>query len=216
MHKVPSELELSYDRVAREYARRFFHELDAKPRDRELLDHFAELVIPLGPACDVGCGPGEVAHYLQQQGVDACGVDLSAEMVAVARELSPEIPFYQGDMGSLPFANASLGGIAAFYSIVHVPRANIPSVLGEFARVLVPGGWVLITFHIGEEILHVEEFLGEVVSMDFLYFQPQEIIDFLMDAGFEVGDVVVRDPYPDVEYQSQRAYIFAKAPEIAK
>lgn len=210
MNQDLHELQSSYDRVAREYARRFFHELDHKPRDRELLRRFAERVIPLGSACDVGCGPGEVAHYLKELGVEACGLDLSPEMVGVASELSPDIPFYQGNMVSLPFASASLGGIVAFYSIVHVPRPEIPFTLREFARVLVPGGWVLLSFHIGDKTIRTADFLGEPVSIDFYFFQPYEISGELEAVGYEVDEIVVRDPYPDVEYQSQRAYIFAR------
>ncbi len=61
----------SYDRVADEYARRIFDELDHKPFDREILDGFADAVRGLGPVCDLGCGPGQVARYLRARGVDA-------------------------------------------------------------------------------------------------------------------------------------------------
>ena len=67
----------SYDAVADEYVRRNFDELKDKPLDRDLLDRFADRVRGLGPACDLGCGPGQVARYLHERGVAACGVDLS-------------------------------------------------------------------------------------------------------------------------------------------
>ena len=77
-------------------------------------------------------------------------------------------------------------------------------------RVLQPGGRLLLTFHIGEGSIHVEEFLGRPVEMDFMFFTPARIAADLMEAGFVVDEVVERDPYPEVEYPSRRAYLFAR------
>ena len=48
--------------------------------------------------------------------------------------------------------------------------------------------------------------------MDFFLFQPSEIRRHLETAGLEIDEVIERDPYPEVEYQSRRAYIFARKP----
>ena len=114
----------SYDDVADEYVRRIFNELQHKPLDRELLDRFAANVRGVGPACDLGCGPGHVAHYLHEQGVDVCGIDLSPAMVERARRLTPAVDFRQGDMLALEATDESWAGIAAFYSIIHIPRRS--------------------------------------------------------------------------------------------
>ncbi|MFS8067706.1 MAG: class I SAM-dependent methyltransferase, partial [Byssovorax sp.] len=53
-----SDIQDTYDRVADEYVRRIFHELDGKPFDREILNRFAQRVRGLGPVHDLGCGPG--------------------------------------------------------------------------------------------------------------------------------------------------------------
>src|SRR5678815_3482605 len=91
----------SYDRVADEYVRRIFDELQHKPLDRQLLDRFAARVRDVGLVCDMGCGPGHIARYLHEQGVQVCGVDLSGEIVERARRLTPGIEFRQGDMMAL-------------------------------------------------------------------------------------------------------------------
>ena len=87
------DLQVSYDRVAEEYARRYFHELDHKPFDREQLARFAERVRDVGPVCDLGCGPGQIARFLHGLGVDAFGIDLSPGMVALAARLNPALRF---------------------------------------------------------------------------------------------------------------------------
>ena len=133
--RTVSDVQAGYDLVAEEYARRLFEELQHKPLDRQLLDRFATSVRDLGPACDMGCGPGHVARYLQGRGVQVSGVDLSAAMVAPARELNPGIEFSRGDMRSLDIADEALGGIVAFYSIIHIPRPEVVTALSEMRRV---------------------------------------------------------------------------------
>lgn len=206
------DVQSTYDLVADEYVRRIFEELEHKPLDRQLLDRFAADVRALGPACDLGCGPGHVARYLGERGVRVIGVDLSPAMVGYARELNPGIEFSRGDMRSLEIEDETLGGIAAFYSIIHIPRPEVVAALVEMRRVLSPGGLLLLAFHIGDDVLHLDDWWGRRVSVDFLFFRPEEMAGFLRAAGFEVEEVVERDPYPDVEHPSRRAYIFARKP----
>lgn len=205
------ELQNSYDRVAEDYAAEFRDEMDKKPFDRKMLDWLAERVAARGIVCDMGCGPGQIARYLHARGVAACGVDLSAGMVRRARELNPGIAFEQGDMLSLDrVAHDAYGGIAAFYSIVHVPRTEVVRALRELRRVLRTQGCLLLAFHIGRETKHLNEWWGRAVSVDFLFFETEEMKSYLTAAGFALEEVIERDPYPDVEYQSRRAYIFAR------
>src|SRR4030095_4551865 len=110
------DCQTSYDLVADQYVQHIFEELQYKPLDRQLLDHFAARVRDVGTACDMGCGPGHVARYLQQQGVQVCGVDLSVEMVKRARRLTPPVEFQQGDMMALDVPDQTWAGLAAFYS----------------------------------------------------------------------------------------------------
>ena len=213
MQRTQAEVQQGYDSVAADYAREFRDELDKKPFDRKMLDWLAERVAPSGVVCDMGCGPGQVARYLQERGVAACGIDLSPEMVRQAQRLNPGIPFQQGNMLALSdVADNSYAGIAAFYCIIHIPRSSVVEALSELKRVLRLTGWLLITFHIGQEIVHRDEWWDKAVSLDFIFFEIEEMKDYLKAAGFELAEVIARDPYPEVEYQSRRAYIFARRP----
>jgi SAM-dependent methyltransferase len=212
----PEDTRAGYDRVAAEYARRVYHELRDKPLDRELLDRFASELRGAGPVCDVGCGPGQIARYLYDRGVDAGGLDLSPAMVAKARELNPGLTFRTGDLRALPFGDGELAGIAAFYSIIHIPRVQVVAALRELARVLRPGGRLLLAFHVGDEVRRVDELWGEPLRLDFVFFEVEEVRGHLVAAGFEVADVVERGPYPDVEVQTHRAYMFARTKQAAR
>ena len=212
MNKNVLNTQTSYDQVAVEYAEKFKDEMDYKPFDRDCLDRLAREVGKLGPICDLGCGPGQIARYLHRQGVDTLGVDLSPRMVAEAQRLNPEIHFHQGDMISLPDEDNSWGGLAAFYCILHIPREQIVSALREMKRVLKPGGVLLMTFHIGDEVKHLDEWWEKPVNLDFAFFQPEEMRIWLKEAGYELEETLVRDPNPDVEVATTRAYVFARKP----
>jgi SAM-dependent methyltransferase len=85
--------------------------------------------------------------------------------------------------------------------------------LAELRRVLRPGGLLLVTFHIGDETRPVEDLWGEKVSLEFLFFEREEMKGFLHTAGFTIDEAIERDPYPEsVEVQTRRAYIFARKP----
>ena len=207
------DYQASYDLITEEYVRRIFEELQHKPLDRQLLDRFAASVCDVGPACDMGCGPGQVARYLHERGVDVCGVDLSPAMVERARRLTPDVEFRQGDMMTLDVPGGTWAGIAAFYSIIHIHRDDMAQALTELRRVLRPGGVLLLAFHIGDDTVHLDEWWGHKVNVDFFFFRSEEIASALRATGFEVDEIIERDPYPEVEHQSRRAYIFARRPQ---
>jgi len=214
MNNIVSNTQASYDQVAVEYAEKFKDEMDDKPFDRDCLDRLAREVGSLGPICDMGCGPGQIARYLHRQGVDTLGVDLSPRMVAEAQRLNPEVHFHQGDMLSLPDEDNSWGGIAAFYCIIHIPREQVIDALREMKRALKPGGLLLVTFHIGQEIKHLDEWWEKSVNLDFAFYLPEEMEAWLKEAGYELEEALLREPNPEVEVATRRAYSFARKPKI--
>ena len=196
----------SYDAVAETYVRLFGDELAGKPLDRALLAAFVETVS--GPVADLGCGPGHVTAHLHRLGCQAFGIDLSPEMVGVARRAYPAVSFSQGDMTQLDITSGSLGGIVAFYSIIHLPPDLLPLALAEFARVLAPGGQVLLAFQTGAgEVSHQTDWHGHPVALDHYRRAPADVTGHLAAAGLHVHTTLVRDPLPSES--AQRCYLLA-------
>jgi SAM-dependent methyltransferase len=200
----------SYDAAASAYAEHLFDELNGKPLDRHLLDRFAEEVREKGIVADLGCGPGQIAKYLHDAGANVVGIDLSPEMIRVARSLTPGVEFKVSDMTSLDFGDASLAGAVSFYSIVHFEPSQLEHVFSECARAIQPGGLFLVAFHIGDDVKHVDDLWGVNVSLDFRFHDPSYVKSALTTSGFTVIEATERKPYPGAEHQSRRCYLLAK------
>jgi len=203
----------AYDSIAADYAARFQGELAGKPLDRALFAAFAELMLAAGagPVADIGCGPGHVTAHLHGLGLTALGVDLSPEMLALARRSNPGLRFDEASMTALGLPDDHLGGIVAMYSIIHIPPDQLPVVFAEFHRVLAPGGHVLLAFQAGDERRHVTEAFGRPVCVDAYRFRPDRVAELLTQAGLDQFAQLVREPHEGVE-TDQRAYLLARKP----
>jgi len=209
----PISVRYDYDRIAEDYARNIYRELQHKPIDRELLTRFAAAIQGHGPICDMGTGPGHVARFLRDTGADVFGLDFSPRMLELATRLNPDINFREGNMLALDLKDASLAGITAFYAIANIPADSLPTVFREMHRVLKPDGLLLLSFHIGNDVICPESLWNNPISMQFYQQQPERIRELLTGAGFNVEEITEREPYaPEVEYQSRRAYVRARKP----
>jgi ubiquinone/menaquinone biosynthesis C-methylase UbiE len=202
----------AYDSIAKEYAEQFYCEHEKKPLDLKMLYRFSQEVAGRQPIWDFGCGPGQTTKYLKDLGIEISGLDLSEKLIEQARLYYPGITFEKGNLLDLEFDDNSIGGVVAFYAIVHFSQEQIEKAFHEIFRVLQPGGVFLLTCHIGEGVIHLNEFLGKEVDIDFVLFKTDFISQCLTKVGFERIEAIERDPYPDVEYPSRRAYVFAKKP----
>jgi len=204
-----SDTRSSYDTDASGYAEKVRGLLVERPYLRASLTLFAELVHAAGggPVADVGCGPGYVTGYLHDVGVDAFGIDISPEMVAIARRDYPASRFEVGTMTDLELADDSVAGLIAFWSVIHVPDHAMRGVFEQFRRVLRPQGPLLVGFHVGDETRRTSEgYSGRAINVDTHYRQPSQVMGWLREAGFTMeAELVTR---PDEEVPG--ALIFAR------
>jgi SAM-dependent methyltransferase len=137
-----------YDKMAEEYHDLVRETWGENLFDLAMLEVFAGLARAVDPpaVADIGCGPGHVTAHLRGLGLDAVGIDLSPELLAIARREYPGTAFVEGSMTALDLADASLGGVLARWSIIHTPPERLPEVFAEFHRVLAPDGVLMLGF----------------------------------------------------------------------
>jgi SAM-dependent methyltransferase len=208
----PATVRSSYDRVARQYADEFDDELSHRPLERALLGALPDLAgldATPGVAADLGAGPAHVARHMRAAGVPTIAIDLAPAMATIARHRN-RVPSAAGSLTALPLADASLAAAVVLYAVIHLDDTGLVAAAGELARVLRPGGVALVSIHVGDEVRHLDEWHGERVDLDFRFLNPEALGRVLAGAGLVVEATLEREPIPDVEAETRRAYLIAR------
>ncbi len=182
---MSSDVKAAYSARAAEYVDKLGSVSSLHPSDRALIESWAGDVD--GPILDAGCGPGHWTGYLAERGSEARGVDQVPAFIEHARRTYPGVSFEVASFGHLPDATASAGGILAWYSLIHHEPDTVHGVLDEFARILRPGGALLLGFFLGSD---VEPFDHTVATA--YRWSPEALSTQLSAAGFEVVETHTR------------------------
>ena len=200
----------AYDAAADAYSDALLDELTEKPFDIWLLERIAGLAD--GPVMDLGCGPGQIAAFLADFGVEVHGMDASPATVARARENFPDLDFAVGRFDQLlrPRNAAAWGAIVAWYSFVHLAPSELAPTLRTVGGTLRPGGVFAFALHLGEGIVHADDLFGTPVDLDFVTHDRDQVLAAVTQAGLFIDEWFVRSPVPG-EAQTVRLYVLAHA-----
>lgn len=203
----------TYAAVAEVYADTFSDELDHLPFERWLLERVAEEAD--GPVVEVGCGPGHVTAYLAAHGADARGLDLTPEMVALARERHPGVRYDVGDLRRLmrPESAAGWGAVLAWYSLIHLADSELPGALDALIRPLAPGALLVLAMQAGDDVRRVTEWHGvEGLALDLVQRDPDAVVALVEAAGLTDVEWYLRGPVTSREETTRRLYVLGRRP----
>jgi len=205
LRQIHEETRKSYNLAAEKYFEDFKDEMKQKEYDRAFLDEFSTHFDSTSVICDVGCGPGHIAKYIHDKGLNIFGVDISEKCVEVAKRENPGVQFRVMDMAHLDLADESVDGIISFYSIIHTPKRFQPVLFREFNRVPKMGGRICVVVKKGDTEGYVKELEGFKTSLYFANFNEEEIRNYLEANKFRVVSLETRRPY-DFEIPVDRIY----------
>ncbi len=209
----------TYDRIAARFAAQHF--ADASDVLVEARAAFARAIVGQAPPerfriLDAGCGPGRDAQWFRERGFQTIGVDLSAGMLAEARRRVPGVDFRQADLRHLDFPDGYFDGIWCAAALLHLSRADVPSVLASFHRLL-GHGFLWLSLKAGEGEVITSAPYGAENPRRFTYFSRTEIELLLERAGFDVHrvDEEARSPGPSHPWLSILAQTKLRTPLLA-
>lgn len=153
---------------------------------------FVKLFDGSGRLLELGCGHGRDVAWFEAQGINVVGADLSPGMLreAVSRVAAPLV---EVDMRYLAFGAGSFEAVWCNAAMIHLPAAELPGVLAEVRRVLVPGGWLYAATQVGSGEVWEAQSYGLPAPRFFVRYAQDAFGDLLTRAGF---DVVERDGNP--------------------
>ncbi|NHP13791.1 class I SAM-dependent methyltransferase [Rhodococcus sp. IC4_135] len=175
----------SYSARSQEYTDLFGHMDSTHASDRALVTSWAATLT--GRVLDAGCGPGQWTDFLAQRGLAVSGIDLVPEFVERARDQYPDLSFEVGGFEALDVEADSLGGVLSWYSLIHHHPQDIETALAEFARVIRPGGGLLVGFFEGASV----EAFDHAATTGYRW-PVAELSQVLVTAGFDVIETHTR------------------------
>lgn len=178
----------AYSARSAEYADALGSIEETAEHDRNYVRAWAKQVD--GPILDVGCGPGQWTNYLHEHGVMVEGIDPVPEFVEHARSRNPNATYRVGSAGNLDVEDESLGGVLAWYSLIHTAPDDLDRLLADIARCLRPGGRLAVGFFAGLELEPFEH------AVTVAYFWPADLLAARVErAGLVILDTETRhDP----------------------
>ena len=192
-----------YGKIAKQYAKEF-----QSPSD--YIAEFLRMVAKNGRILDAGCGPGIDTKYISSRGYTSVAIDLSDEMIDLAKERFPGIDFRVGDIRKLDFRPNSFDGVVVAFSLIHIPKADIAGLLKKLHGFLKPNGMIYIAVQEGKsQETFVTEPLKPEEKMFLNVFSSDEIEGIVKEAGFSILKERRREPIKG-EFQFVKLFILAK------
>ena len=172
-----------YDRIAESYI------AWVQSERSETRTRYAQVLLdglpPGASVLDLGCGAGGPTTRALTDRFNVTGVDISAQSITLARQNVPDARFIVSDMADLELPPGSFDAVAAFYSIIHVPRQEQPALLARIASWLRPGGLVVMTMGVHSiQTDYDEDFLG--VPMYWSSFDAKTNQRLVTEAGLQI------------------------------
>ena len=183
-----------YNAIVQEYTEEFFDDKS----DEKYIDQFLQSLEGKN-VLDAGCGNGRDCKYINQKGFKFKGIDLSKEMLVIAKKMVPKVDFEVMDITNITYSDNSYDGIISNCSFFHIPVEELPKTLNSFSKILKPNGKLLLILQEGLGEAMIEEPFRKGVYIYINYFSVKQISELLLKHGFEIDSILKEESPNDLE-----------------
>lgn len=183
-----------YNDIVQEYTEEFFDDKS----DEKYIDQFLQSLEGKN-VLDAGCGNGRDCKYINQKGFKVKGIDLSKEMLVIAKKMVPKVDFEVMDITNITYSDNSYDGIISNCSFFHIPVEELPKTLNSFSKILKPNGKLLLILQEGFGEAMIEEPFRKGVYIYINYFSVKQISELLLKHGFEIDSILKEESPNDLE-----------------
>lgn len=183
-----------YNAIVQEYTEEFFDDKS----DEKYIDQFLQSLEGKN-VLDAGCGNGRDCKYINQKGFKVKGIDLSKEMLVIAKKMVPKVDFEVMDITNITYSDNSYDGIISNCSSFHIPVEELPKTLNSFSKILKPNGKLLLILQEGLGEAMIEEPFRKGVYIYINYFSVKQISELLLKHGFEIDSILKEESPNDLE-----------------
>lgn len=196
----------AYNKIAEEYCKKTEKEGD-RDFQTKMLDRTLDLLRtqPKPRVIDLGCGDGRDTHYLKKNGADVVGIDLSRNMIQLARKKYSENAFIHSDMRDTVFPEDTFHGAWASASLTNIPKEELSSVEKEVYRILETDSIFGFSFKIGEGE-RFEESVIEGYDRLQVYYTLEEL-----KSELDLFRIIRTEKYPGTIFDEEFMYCWAEA-----
>ena len=201
--KIKSVID-DYNDIAIEYSEEF----DNDTSDNKYIDKFLQCLNGK-KILDVGCGTGRDCKYIEQKGYDVIGIDISKEMLKIAKEKYPKGKFAIMDMTNIDYPDNTFDGIMANCSLFHIPEELLSQTIESFKRVLKNNGKLFLILQEGNESKMVEEPYRHGVYVYMNYFSKKNIEQLLEEHNFKIDKIDIEKSFNQFELGSRKIIVYS-------
>jgi len=172
-----------YEQIASAYAQNI---ADRAPQKE--LEKFISQIPSGGKILDVGSAAGRDTRIFYDKGFDVCGIDLSQELIAIARRQNPGIDFFFADVRQLPFSDNIFDGIWSNAVFEHLDKIEMVQSLDEWKRVLKKGGLLYLRTKMGSGSIKISDELSQGQEREFTLLSEEELKKMIQDSGLNLSE----------------------------
>ena len=170
----------TYNKIAQEYDKEFGNDYSDTPYVDKFLNYLEGKKV-----LDIGCGVGNLTKYIMDKGFNVEGIDLSKEMLNIAKQKYSDIKFYEMNMKEITLRK-KYDGIMLAYSLFHLTKKEVIEVLPKYYDLLNSNGKILLILQYGQGERIVDEPLKEGLKIFINYYSQDEIIEILKNNSFKI------------------------------